>query len=431
MTATGTGVFNTKDVNSANQVTLNTVLLADGANGGSASNYRLASGQSGAASIARRPSVTWTGTGAGNGDWSNPANWENGAIPDLANVANVVIPAGKSATFNANVATLNGAVQLDGISGLGGLTINSSVLKVANALNIGSYLQSAGEVDAGSLGVTSSFNQAGGKLVVANLADITQAGGISNLGTLTAANLVVRSGGGIRQAPGSALMVSDTTTLAAGGGDITLGNAGNDFIGAVGASGTNVVLTDKNVLLVSRIDAARADLSAGSALQVVPNGGIVNAADIVLALLPGATNGVIGSASNYFQVQRNALVTLGPATPAVSANFGALGGQSVHFVINNPVALTSYMQESADLFLNGIRVFTVMRPVAPAGNSPLAQILQDLQGRADGNAALIGRALLTDLSASGPYPHGGLVKARAPLCEVRRTSIQQDCPQRD
>ncbi|MBC7453648.1 MAG: filamentous hemagglutinin N-terminal domain-containing protein [Massilia sp.] len=574
-----TGTFNSKDVDTANTVTVNTVLLAGGANGGLATNYRLPAGQSAAASIARLPSVTWIGTLNGSGDWSNPLNWTNGAIPDRANVANVVIPAGKSVTFNASVATLNGAVQLDGISGPGALTVRSSTPKVASALDIGSYAQSAGEVDAGSLSAAGSFSQSGGKLVVTTLADIKQAGGIVSLGNITTANLAIHGGASVLQAPGSALVVSDTTTLALGDGDVVLGNlndlrkvvitsardvlladinglevegsvarnlqtgsgalvlgpltvggnftatargaisqsaaltvagssslsaagqaitlgnagndfggeltlmggathvadknalrlgagtisgdffasaqgdvtqagalgvqgttsltspgaillanAGNDFVGAVGASARSVELKDQNVLLVSRIDALKADLGAGSALQSI-KGGIVSASEIALSLLPTATNGLIGSASNYFQVKPNAVVTLGATMPAVSANFGAQGGQGgqgVQFVIDNPVAKSAYMEGSADLFLNGIRVFAAVSTFAPANNnnhnnSPLAQSLLELQRQAERNASL---------SAIVPHPHGGLVKAKAPLCEVPGNPVQQECPPR-
>jgi nucleoid-associated protein YgaU len=51
VTATGTATFNAKDVLTASTVTLNTVALADGSNGGLASNYSLATGLTGSASI--------------------------------------------------------------------------------------------------------------------------------------------------------------------------------------------------------------------------------------------------------------------------------------------------------------------------------------------------------------------------------------------
>ena len=70
VTATGTATFNTKNVATANLVTVNTTTLADGTNDGVASNYRLAAGQTVAASITARaiavnaPTVTKTYDGS-------------------------------------------------------------------------------------------------------------------------------------------------------------------------------------------------------------------------------------------------------------------------------------------------------------------------------------------------------------------------------
>ena len=51
MTATGGATFNTKNVATANLVTVNSTALADGINGGVASNYSLATGQTIASTI--------------------------------------------------------------------------------------------------------------------------------------------------------------------------------------------------------------------------------------------------------------------------------------------------------------------------------------------------------------------------------------------
>ena len=51
VTATGAATFNTKDVVTANLVTVNSTTLADGTNGGLARNYTLGTGQTVAAFI--------------------------------------------------------------------------------------------------------------------------------------------------------------------------------------------------------------------------------------------------------------------------------------------------------------------------------------------------------------------------------------------
>ena len=71
VTATGTATFNTKDVLTANLVTANTNVLANGTNGGLASNYSLATGQTVAANITPA-SVTIAGTTANNKVYTEP-----------------------------------------------------------------------------------------------------------------------------------------------------------------------------------------------------------------------------------------------------------------------------------------------------------------------------------------------------------------------
>ena len=62
VSATGAGTFNNKNVLNATLVTLSSTTLADGANGGLASNYSLAAGQTAAASITQR-ALTVNATG--------------------------------------------------------------------------------------------------------------------------------------------------------------------------------------------------------------------------------------------------------------------------------------------------------------------------------------------------------------------------------
>jgi filamentous hemagglutinin family protein len=246
--ASGTGLFNSKDVGSATSLLVNAVLLANGANGGLASNYSVGAGQSVAAKITRRPSVTFIGAAGGN--WSDATNWEVGAIPDLANVANVIIPAGKSVTFNSSVPALNGAVQLDSIDGAGALMVGSGTLTVANALKIGSYAQSDGVVGAGTLSAASGFNETGGKLTVGGKADMVQSSGVAILGDLTAAELSIGGSGAAQTAAGTVL-VKGTVTLDTGAGDVVLANKKNDFGTVAIVSAHDVTLADINGLIVN------------------------------------------------------------------------------------------------------------------------------------------------------------------------------------
>ena len=273
--------FADKNVGSAKPVLVSGI----GAFGADAGNYILNNtSASTTASIAQLGSVTWVGPARG-GDWSNPANWAGGAIPDLSNVANVVVPAGSNVTFDASVA---GPVNLDRLSS-GGLTIEGGILHVAGALNLTNYTQSGGTVSgSGSFAVTNSFSQSGGQIDVGGAVSIVQAqGNLSfadiagsmvnlssttgsvTLGTLTTVGdlTVTAQGGGIAQAGGATLTVDGTTTLAASTqgvpANISVTNVGNRLVHAVNAAGAQVSLNDSSPMTLGTVNAG-GDLTADS-----------------------------------------------------------------------------------------------------------------------------------------------------------------------
>jgi hypothetical protein len=69
--------------------------------------------------------------GAFGANWSNANNWFNGAIPDLSNVAHVIIPAGKKVNFDQSTVELNGAmtsaIEINGQLGLQGVDISNTL----------------------------------------------------------------------------------------------------------------------------------------------------------------------------------------------------------------------------------------------------------------------------------------------------------------
>ena len=273
--------FADKNVGSAKPVLVSGI----GAFGADAGNYILNNtSASTTASIAQLGSVTWVGPARG-GDWSNPANWAGGAIPDLSNVANVVVPAGSNVTFDASVA---GPVNLDRLSS-GGLTMEGGILHVAGALNLTNYTQSGGTVSgSGSFAVTNSFSQSSGQIDVGGAVSIVQAqGNLSfadiagsmvnlssttgsvTLGTLTTVGdlTVTAQGGGIAQAGGATLTVDGTTTLAASThgvpANISVTNVGNRLVHAVNAAGAQVSLNDSSPMTLGTVNAG-GDLTADS-----------------------------------------------------------------------------------------------------------------------------------------------------------------------
>jgi hypothetical protein len=209
------------------------------------------------------------------------------------------------------------------------------------------------------------------------------------------------------------LNVTGTTTLNTTGA-VTLANAGNDFVGAVGGKASSFTLRDKNILTLSKLTAATADLGAGTQLQV-DAGGMVDAPKISLSLslpLAAAKTGAIGTTTNKFEVQPNAKVELGITTPAVAAYFGGAGSQ---VTVTNPTANRTYAGESVNLFLASGKAFNGTADDAKSGiTSSIAQILLATQKKADSNAELIDRGLPTDLTVPIPYPHEGAMRTKAP-----------------
>lgn len=121
ITATGTAAFNSKDVASANLVTVSSIALADGSNGGVASNYSLASGQTVAANITAK-ALTATVTAANKVyDGNTTANATLGGLSGL--IGSETVSASGTATFNskdvatANLVTVNSTTLIDGSNG--------------------------------------------------------------------------------------------------------------------------------------------------------------------------------------------------------------------------------------------------------------------------------------------------------------------------
>ena len=140
--------FADQNVANAKTVTVNSITLSD--DGGLASNYSIATGQTTTANITQLSSVTWNGN-AGDGLWSSASNWAGSAIPDQNNVAAVVIPSAQSVTFDSDTVgtigstiTNNGTLTFNGatdytfgqvISGSGALVKSNTNTLTLNATN--------------------------------------------------------------------------------------------------------------------------------------------------------------------------------------------------------------------------------------------------------------------------------------------------------
>lgn len=166
----GSFAFSDKNVGTGKTVTTAGVTVGDGVN---LQNYTVRYADNTNSAITRLDAVTWIGGATGN--WLDPSNWAGGAVPDLSNVAQVVIPDGVTVTFGPTVVppAQGGPVQVNGIG-------NSQ----------GNLAVTGGELNVGTGGITlNGLNQTGG--VITN-AGPTNLGGFDPLGSDTQGDRVLR-----------------------------------------------------------------------------------------------------------------------------------------------------------------------------------------------------------------------------------------------
>jgi hypothetical protein len=271
-----TQTYDNKDVGAGK--TLTAAGIAIDGNGGA--NYAPTFVQSFNGVINRLGSVTWTG-GGGNNLWSNAANWQGGAIPDKANVADVNL-GGASVVFNSSVPTLAGSVQVNSVSG-GALTVTNGTLNVATAATLTGYSQSAG------------LTQVGGNLSITSTAPVTQTGG--------------------------SLVVTGTSTVGAGGAAITLNSASNDFKGQLTVIGGTVKVSDANGLTIQ--------LTNTGETYVIANAG-GGTADLAMKGTTGNLTAVSNGGTIAWDTLTTANAILISATPVINGttNAGGITGPS-------------------------------------------------------------------------------------------------------
>jgi hypothetical protein len=192
--------------------------------------------------------VSWVG--GETGEWFDPVNWAGGAIPDLSNVANVVIPADVTVRFS-NTST---AVDIDRLDSSGSLVHTEGVLNIGfGGLNVAGYTQSGGAANvAGDFIVTDQFNQVGSATitVTGDMAITDTAGGVV-LGNVTSGGSlsVTSSAGAITQAADSQLDITGAANFIASNGqtppryfNVVLNSAQNRFTQPVTIIGYNFTM---------------------------------------------------------------------------------------------------------------------------------------------------------------------------------------------
>jgi hypothetical protein len=263
-------------------------VIKDGNSGG---NYTVLTSDA-VGTITRLNSVAWVGGTSGN--WFDPLNWAGGAVPDLSNVANVVIPSGVNVSFNNSLAApaQSGAVNLESIASAGSLSLSAGNLNIAKQLNADVLNQSGGVLGgAGSIAVNSlnqtrgvvsnagnvvvkqaftqspnasiavggnvAISQALGNLDVNNVSglviDLSSDQGSVQLGNIKALSTVsVVASGNITQTASGSLISKLGSVITSQTGDIRLANPSNDQNGVIQLTGRNITLSDAsdpNILL--------------------------------------------------------------------------------------------------------------------------------------------------------------------------------------
>ena len=269
ITVASTGTFrnagNTAD--DKNVGTAKIVALTNTLGGTDLGNYSVTDQPTTTADVTRLSSVMWTGGATGN--WLDPANWAGGAVPDLSNVARVVLPSYVNASFNTTAVApaQSGPVHVDGISAMGNntpgsLSMSSGILVVGDGgVNLAGLNQSGGSLSsAGRLNVTQAFSQTStGAINVNGDASIANVSGNMTLGNLrVAGNLTLNnSNGHIVQANATSLAVKGNSNFTAnrlgGTADVLLANSDNSLTGLVSVTGNNVSIQTSSPLSLGAV----------------------------------------------------------------------------------------------------------------------------------------------------------------------------------
>ncbi|MDA8654351.1 YDG domain-containing protein [Alphaproteobacteria bacterium] len=200
-------------------------MIQDGNNG---QNYNVTYVGNATSSITKLSSVTWTGS-ASDSQWFNPLNWENGAVPDLANVETVILPASASVVFNPTHASglaEAGTVYLTNIEGglIAGTAISGQLDQQGGAISLSGDLNLSGWKQS----LNSSLS-VGGNMIVASASAVTATG---------------------------VHVISGDLTISASHNDVIINNRQNLFSGLVSIDAQNLNLVQTTGLVLGDVSVA-------------------------------------------------------------------------------------------------------------------------------------------------------------------------------
>ena len=376
--------FADRNVGSAKLVTVTGIAVG----GASATDYVLENSTATAhASITQLASVQWTGGTSGN--WSNAANWYNGALPDGANVASVVIPLGTNVTYDA----ATGPTQLTSLTSQGSLVVQAGSLALGNGVSDVSSVKSAVlTVAGGQLKVNGSLQ-----------ADTFQisAGALDGNGDFTTGNFIQTGG-----------------SIAATLGHLTLGNPGSlTLVNPLSATQSIVLnsggaIVDANSTTAATLSAPSVQLNAAtgvgalasplrvatSTLSVTTSAGAIYLADTpgktvtVTGMSTGDASDIMYSQNGQQLIITGALLSKGghiqidpPTDVTLAASVQTSGSGSVSIQANNNLALASGASVST---AGGTVNLQASNDLVMSASSSVSSGGGDVSVQAGGNATL-------------------------------------------
>ena len=260
----GSGSFDDRHVG-----TNKTVNLSLGLRGTDAANYALTNSSlsTSVGEITQLASVTYTG--ATNGNWSDFSNWAGGAMPDRNNVAQVIVPAGKTVLYNSDqLGTIGSTLTVDGAVRF----TSSNPFTLVNTVSGSGDLQQRGNGMLTISGINTNFS---GNLDIGSYQatlDNAQALGTGH---------VASSGGQLSVTSGmtlSALQIDGAVTV-----DTAIKTTGNQvyngaltFLSTGTAQAPNFVSDTGNVNFMGTVSAGSGSMTAQRSLAVsAPQGSVL------------------------------------------------------------------------------------------------------------------------------------------------------------
>ncbi|WP_426197581.1 YDG domain-containing protein, partial [Massilia sp. DWR3-1-1] len=427
--ATGAATFNSKDVLSANVVTVNSTALADGSNGGLASNYSLASGQTAAATIAAK-ALTAT-AGASNKTYDGTTTASAGLTVASGLVGTETVTATGAATFNskdvlsANVVTVNSTALADGSNG--GLASNYSLASgqtAAATIAAKALTATAGASNktydgtttaAAILGITgglvgtetvgatgaATFNSKdvlSAKLVTVNstaLADGSNGGLASNYslasGQTAAATIAAKA---LTATAGASNKTYDGTTAASAGLTVAGGLVGTETVTATGAATFN----SKDVLNAKLVTVNSTALADGSNGGLASNYSLASGQTAAATIAAKALTATAGASNKTYD-----------GTSTAAAILGITGG----LVANETVTATGGATFNSKDVLSANLVTVNSTALADGSNGGLASNYRLASGQTA--AATIAAKALTATAGASNKTYDGTTTAAAIL----------------